>query len=313
MNVFILGELNVDLIITGSDVTPEWNREKIVESFDTVLGSSSAITACGLAGLGMNVYFVSVVGDDSYGKFCIEKLHEMGIDTTYVHMDPALKTGVTLSLSTKKDRALLTYMGAIPQLKPALLPDKLFEKASHIHFGSYFLQKGMQSHWKKLFREAKTHGISTSFDTGWDPEEVWNTDEIVQLVEYTDLFIPSEDEFNQIFATSHLEQAKQKLPTARGTIAVKCGSKGALIFDGKSNQLNVPAFDILPIDTTGAGDSFNAGLIYGFLNGKKETELLEFANACGAMATQRIGGATHVPTFEEVESFRRIHALRLND
>jgi sugar/nucleoside kinase (ribokinase family) len=310
MNVFIIGELNVDLIITGSNVTPEWNREKLVESFATVLGSSSAITACGLVGLGINVYFISVVGDDSYGEFCIEKLREMGINTTYVRIDHSLKTGVTLSLSTEKDRALLTYMGAIPKNKPEFLPDTLFEKASHIHFGSYYLQKGMQSHWKALFREAKIRGISTSFDTGWDPDELWNMEGIVQLLEYTDLFIPSEDEFNKIFTACNLEQAKKKLPGARGTVAVKCGSKGAVMIDQKSNQLNVPALNILPMDTTGAGDSFNAGLIYGFLNGKKEIELLEFANACGAIATQRIGGATNVPTVEEVEHFRKMHVSR---
>lgn len=312
VNVFVLGELNVDLIITGSDVTPEWNREKLVDTFDTVLGSSSAITAGGLSGLGVNVYFVSVVGDDLYGKICIENLKLIGIDTTYVRIDPSLKTGVTVSLTTKKDRALLTYMGAIPELKQEYLPDTLFQNASHIHFGSYFLQKGMQSNWKEVFRKAKLNGISTSFDTGWDPDELWNTNEIVELLEYTDLFIPSKDEFNRIFSIDSLDKAIRKLPTKRGTIAVKCGSKGACMIDKDSNLLKVPAFNITPKDTTGAGDSFNAGLIYGFLNGKKETELLEFANACGAIATQRIGGASTTPDVKEIENFIRHHTTHLN-
>ncbi|MED4957599.1 carbohydrate kinase family protein, partial [Paenibacillus macerans] len=67
--VVVAGELNVDIIVSGGDVMPEWNREKMVDGFEVVLGSSSAITACALASLGADVRFVSVVGDDDFGAF----------------------------------------------------------------------------------------------------------------------------------------------------------------------------------------------------------------------------------------------------
>ncbi len=90
--VFVLGELNVDLIVRGKDVTPEANKEKIVEQYEVLLGSSSAITAANLAGLGLHTSIVSIVGDDDFGRFCIRRLEELGVDTSYIIVDPARTT-----------------------------------------------------------------------------------------------------------------------------------------------------------------------------------------------------------------------------
>jgi sugar/nucleoside kinase (ribokinase family) len=303
--VFVLGELNVDLIFSGDDVTPEWNQEKLVDSFDLVLGSSSAITACCLAGLGRKVYFVGVVGDDQFGHYCIEQLEKKGVDTKYIKVDDSVKTGVTLSLSTKQNRALLTYMGAIPNLHLDHLPEDLYLLAEHIHFGSYYLQENIQQNWKEILSKAKDNKITTSFDTGWDPNNLWQTTKITELLEYTDLFIPNEEEILNIYLGSELKDIVPKLPEKRNIVVVKRGEKGAMLIEANGQILQMDAFDVDPIDTTGAGDSFNAGLIIGYLSGKKGRKLLEFANACGAIATQRIGGASDVPTEENVENFLR--------
>ncbi len=300
--VYILGELNVDLIMTGDDVTPEWNREKLVNSFDMALGSSSAITACGLAGLGLDVRMVSVVGDDEIGVFCIERLRERGVSVEHVAILQGEKTGVTLSLSTARDRALLTYMGTISKLRPNHLPERMFEEAEHIHFGSYFLQESMREHWFDLFSEAKARGVTTSFDAGWDPSERWFKDEISKLLSVTDYFVPSEDEIMNIFGGTSLYESLDAVPAHAGRIAVKCGARGAVLKAPGKERVVVPAFPVSPVDTTGAGDSFNAGFIYASLAGRDDREALRFACACGALATTRIGGASSVPTLQEVEA-----------
>jgi sugar/nucleoside kinase (ribokinase family) len=307
-NIFILGELNVDLIMTGNDVTPEWNKEKLISSFDQVLGSSSAITACCLVGLGFNVYFVGVVGDDPFGHFCIEQLQAKGVNTSFVIKDATIRTGVTLSLSTNIDRALLTYMGSIPKLNEKYIPDTLFNQADHIHFGSYYLQEEMRKDWKRIFSKAKEFGISTSFDTGWDPNGEWHSADIIELLEFTDLFIPSEKELFEIMKVHDIDLIPNSLSKSRGLVAIKRGEKGSLLIDENEVVIKKEAFPVEPIDTTGAGDSFNAGLIAGFLSGKMGQDLLQLANACGSMATQRIGGASKVPTIEEVEFFIQCHA-----
>lgn len=301
--VFILGELNVDLIVSADEITIEWNRERLVDRFDLVLGSSSAITACSLAGLGEKVYFVGVVGDDEFGHFCIRHLQEKGVNTQFVKTVPTLKTGATLSLSTQKDRALLTYMGAIPELTPNVLPEDLYTLARHIHFGSFYLQQKMQPHWKDVFSKAKEHGITTSFDTGWAPDNNWHSSVISEIIPFTDLFIPSEDELLNIFSCQSIEESISKLPKGRGLVAVKRGSKGARFILPDEKVIDKRPFNVIPLDTTGAGDSFNAGLILSYLMKLDVIDSLEFASACGALATQRIGGASQVPTFEDVKAF----------
>jgi sugar/nucleoside kinase (ribokinase family) len=300
--VYVLGELNVDLIMTGDDVAPEWNREKLVNGFDMALGSSSAITACGLAGLCLDVRMVSVVGDDDFGDFCIERLKEKGVSVEHIAKLSGEKTGVTLSLSTKRDRALLTYMGTIPMLQPEHLPERMLEEAAHLHFGSYFLQESMRPYWFELFSKAKAKGISTSFDTGWDPNERWRTEEIAALLEATDVFLPSEDEIMHIFGGTSLYETLDAVPAHAGRIAVKCGARGAVSKSPGKERIAVPAFPVTPIDTTGAGDSFNAGYIYAHLAGLDEREALRFACACGALATTRVGGASSVPSLRDVEA-----------
>lgn len=301
--VFVLGELNVDLIVTGSDVTPEWNKEKLVDSFELVLGSSSAITACGLSGLGMEVCFVSVIGDDMFGRFVLSELQRHGVDTRYVTIDPNLRTGAGLSLSTEQDRALLTFMGSIPALQPKHFPEEMLQEAHHIHFGSYYLQESMRLHWGRWFERAREAGVTTSFDTGWDPKEVWYREDIFRLLKNTSLFLPSEAELLQMTGKGTVEEALACLPDDRGTVAVKRGEKGALLSRNAGETIHSGAFPVVPVDTTGAGDSFDAGMIHAFLQGFEEKKALEWANACGAIATQRIGGASTVPNLREVNEF----------
>lgn len=301
--VYVLGELNADLIMTGEDVTPEWNREKLVDSFETALGSSSAITACGLAGLGLRVRFVSVAGDDQLGAFCMERLREQGVDTAHVAVKPGVRTGVTLSLATGKDRALMTYMGSIPLLAPEDVPDELFEQADHIHFGSYYLQDGMRDAWLDLFRKAKEKGITTSFDMGWDPRGLWHREKVLALLPFTDLFMPSEDELSAMLGCAGVEEALAALPPMNGVAAVKRGARGAVMLTPGGERLDAPAFRVQPVDPTGAGDSFNAGLIFATLSGYGRAEALRFACACGALATTRVGGASSVPGLAQVEQF----------
>ncbi|MFC4600691.1 carbohydrate kinase family protein [Cohnella hongkongensis] len=302
--VYIVGELNPDVILSGPDVKPEPNKEKLVERFELTLGSSSAITACVLARLGMVVKFVSLVGNDEYGRFCVEQLNGYGVNTDCVRMTDREKTGVTFSLSTPADRSLLTYMGTIPLVEPSLIPlGDIAREADHLHFGSFFLQEGMKPHWLELFRQAREKGVTTSFDTGYDPRERWDREMIEPLLAHTDYFMPSETEAEHIFGTSDPAELANRLPAKRGTVALKRGSKGASLLGPSGAWLDAGAFRVAPIDTTGAGDSFNAGFLYAALHGEAAEQCLRFASACGALATLRIGGVQGAPTADEVREF----------
>ena len=114
--------------------------------------------------------------------------------------------------------------------------------------------------------------------------------------------------FFQILNSNQLTDIQGKLPQKRGVVAVKRGKNGSVLIDKDGTFVSVEAFSVKPIDTTGAGDSFNAGLISGSIAGKQGEELLQFANACGALATLRVGGASSVPSLKEVHLFQNSYA-----
>jgi sugar/nucleoside kinase (ribokinase family) len=302
--VYIIGELNPDVILAGPDVKPEPNKEKLIARLETTLGSSSAITACVLARLGADVRFVSLVGDDEYGRFCIEMLRRFEVDVRHVGITDREKTGVTFSLSTPADRSLLTYMGTISMVEPGHIPlEEIAAEAGHVHFGSFYLQARMKREWAGLFHRLKEEGITTSFDVGYDPNERWDRDLIAPLLAYTDYFLPSETEIAHIFGTDDPAELAHALPAKRGLVAVKRGKDGASLLEPDGKLIHAAPFRVTPVDTTGAGDSFNAGFIYASLAGLELAERLRFACACGALATQRIGGVQGAPTLEEVRAF----------
>src|SRR5690349_6362621 len=106
--VLVIGELNVDIVLTGIESVPKLGDEILARDYELTLGSASAIFAAGMSKLGHPVTFVSQVGRDSFGHFCLDALRRAGVATDHVAWI-AEKTGVTIALSTARDRALLTY------------------------------------------------------------------------------------------------------------------------------------------------------------------------------------------------------------
>src|SRR5919204_391130 len=167
--VAVIGELNVDAIATGLRQPPRLGAEILAADFRLTLGSASAIFACGMAKLGHAVTFFSQVGTDDFGKFCLRALKEAGVSTRNVRRDDTLKTGVSVSLSTGRDRALVTYPGAISSMKYEQIRMSALKGLGHLHMTSFFLQADLRPSFGRIFGEAKRLGLTTSFDPNSDP------------------------------------------------------------------------------------------------------------------------------------------------
>src|ERR1041384_2121145 len=114
--ILVIGELNVDIVATGLRSEPEMGAEILAEDCELTLGSASAIFAAGMAKLGHDVTFISQVGRDYFGDFCIRALQQLGVSTRHVVRKANKKTGITIALSGKRDRALVTHSGAVATL-----------------------------------------------------------------------------------------------------------------------------------------------------------------------------------------------------
>lgn len=297
----VIGELNVDLIVSGLDTLPVLGQEIVAETLRTVLGSSSAICAAGLARLGATVDLMGKVGADYYGQLVTDELQRLGVGTKHIIRDDVVPTGVTISLTYPEDRAMVTYLGCIALLRLEDIDTTILTEYGHLHVGSYFLQKGLQSGLTDLFRFARRAGLTVSLDTGWDPNQQWGDGSLLALLENVDLFLPNETEACAIARVNDVKQAMRELGKRARLVAVKQGSEGAMaIHDGQI--VHSPGFRINAVDATGAGDSFDAGFIFAYIIERQPlAEALRFANACGALCATDYGGTAAQPTLRRVQ------------
>lgn len=296
--VLVVGEINVDLICQGYHAFPSPGREILVDDFEMVLGSASAICAMGLARLGTPVTFFGKVGDDPTGHFCLDAMRARGIDLDSVVVDPALKTGVTVAITSPSDRALVSFLGSIAALREADVPRALWKRADHVHVSSYYLQEALRPGVATLFRDARAAGLTTSLDPGFDPSERWEPD-LRETLAHVDVFFPNEVELRALSGTDDPEEAVRRLQKGKTVAAggrgatlviAKLGAQGALALDGDGKRVRVPAPRVAVTDTTGAGDSFNAGFLHAWLSGSPLADCLRLGVACGSLSTRGLGG-----------------------
>jgi sugar/nucleoside kinase (ribokinase family) len=304
LDILVLGELNPDIVVADQDPRPGFGQvERIVESITMVVGSSSAIFACGAARLDLSIAFVGVVGDDTFGRFMLEALADAGVDVSGCRVDADHPTGASVILTSGRDRAILTAIGTIASLEVDDVPSELMARARHLHAGSFFLQTTSRDRLPETFRAARERGQTTSFDTNWDPEERWGGG-VRGMLAAADVFFPNELEARRIAGVDDVEAAARELSRIGGEgrtdggplIAVKLGPEGALACRSEGPVVRVPAYPISPIDTTGAGDSFDAGFLRAWLDGASPEEALRYGVVCGALSTTGIGGVAAQPT-----------------
>ena len=299
-DILVAGEINPDLILTG-DVTPEFDQvEKLVDSAALTIGSSSAIFACGAAQLGLKVAFIGICGDDVFGRFMLDEMQKRDVDVNNVIVRSDGQTGLSVILNHQSDRAILTHSGLIAELQASDIPDALLSQSRHLHIASYFLQTKLQPDLSTLFRRAYSLGLTTSLDTNYDPSEQWlGFDELLSC---TDVFLPNQTEALSITKSSNVESASRQLAQKAKLVAVKLGAEGALACQNES-IVRTNSIPVDVVDAVGAGDSFDAGFIFGCLNNWTNEKSLRIACVCGALSTQQAGGTNGQPTLEEAMKY----------
>ncbi len=288
MRILVIGEINPDLILQGYSHFPVPGREVLVDDTTLTLGSASAICAAGLARLGNNVAMLGKVGRDPWGDFCIDRLRALGVDTRFVIRDPAVKTGITVSISSPSDRALVTYLGAMERFSHQDIDSTVFGGFRHVHISSFYMQRALRPHCRELFEAAHRAGLTTSLDPGYDPSEQW-AGGLGDTLSATDVFFPNKIEIEGITGVADPVVGLRKLANGRTLTVAKLGARGSVALD-VGIPLHVPAMLVDPVDTTGAGDSFDAGFLHYWVQHKPLAEAMRFAAACGALSTLGLGG-----------------------
>jgi sugar/nucleoside kinase (ribokinase family) len=288
-DVTIAGELNLDLILYGLPEQLQPERELLANRMMLTLGSSSAIVAHNLSALGSRVGFQSRIGDDSMGQVALDRLKQGRVEVSKVRVVPGeTTTGLTVILHHDHWRNILTYSGTIAELQWEDLDLDYLADSRHFHLSSYYLQKSLRPRVAELFRYLKSKGLTISLDTNDDPDDRWEGG-LQELLRHVDVFLPNEREARKAAGTDDKEEAIKKLSQMAPLVVVKLGRKGALAQRG-SERFTAPSKQVVPVDTVGAGDSFDAGFLHEYVRGSDLNECLASGNAAGALSATRPGG-----------------------
>lgn len=303
-DVITVGDVFVDLVMTGFPAWPQPGEESFAAELHREIGGGAAITACGLARLGVETEMLAMIGSDSNeSQWFIERLKKSGVSPNLICHHATEPTGTTVSISTAQDRTFFTYTGANRGLEELLKQDEIRRelcRARHIHFACPI------SH--RLFGELieilHDADCRVSIDVGWQIEwlaKCLNDKASFQAFRQIDLFLPNEREAEFMTGESEPEAMLRKFAEiGLSRVALKLGEQGSMaLWEGEI--LSCPPLSVTPVDTTGAGDCFDAGLIFGWLENQKPQDCLQLANICGALSTTRLGGIAAFPSRQNVE------------
>jgi sugar/nucleoside kinase (ribokinase family) len=312
LDLLVVGDCNPDVLVLGDDVTPAFGQqEKLVDRMSLEVGGSASITAVAAARLGLRVALVASVGADAAGRFMLDALAREGVDVSAVAVRAGMSTGMTVVLSRPGDRGMLTAPGAMDSLTASDVPASLLARTRHVHVSSYFLlARTLGPGLAGMFARARAGGAATSLDTNWDPAERWRDEHLAAVIGQADLLLPNEAEalaLSGALASSAASgaahgsgrdavvAAASALAALGPQVAVKLGPRGVLCtVKSQSQQVNLPP--VTPVDTTGAGDCCNAGLIAGLLKGLPLPQAAALGCAAGALSTGALGGTAAAPS-----------------
>lgn len=296
--VLVVGDANVDLVLTG-DVVPRFGQvEQMLEAADLVLGGSAAIVACGLARLGVPTTLVATVGDDVYGEVVRSRLQECGVRTGAVRTVRGAATGISVVLSQPGDRAILTHQGAMTCLEPDEVRAAARDTA-WVHLASPFLLPDLSAALPGVLRSLPAE-VGTSLDPNWDPTGSWTA--VATLIGMIDVLLPNQAEASALAAVLRPGRADpaRALAEIGPRVVVKKGAEGAVSVTAET-IVQVPSDPVEVVDTTGAGDSFDAGYLAALAHAvPDEAQRLRWACAAGARSTRALGGTAAQARLDEI-------------
>jgi len=298
-DVVVVGDLFIDEVLSDLNTLTKLGEEAFARKFRREIGGGAAITACGLAKLGWRVAVLGVVGRED-GLWVVRRFMDAGVETAFLENHPDEPTALTVSVSTREDRAFFSYYGANERLSSLLKEPnakKLMAAARHVHFAC---TPDRQLH-AGLLHSLRNRHCHVSLDVGG--HESWLMDaRNLEILHDANRFFPNWREGELMTGESEPHKILRAMHDKGVTaVALKLGGKGAALL-WRNKEFRCDPFPVANVDTTGAGDCFDAGFIHGLLQEASPEECLEMANICGALSTRALGGIAGFPTLSELKA-----------
>jgi sugar/nucleoside kinase (ribokinase family) len=316
-DIVALGESLIDLVAT------EPVSYLHATAFKKCFGGAPMNTIVGVSRLGENSGAITAVGDDPLGQFVVEELKRNKVDVSQVRIKRGKKTALAFVANEPGtgERSFIFYRqpwiqgAADSELTPEDIDFNYISSAKILHISGFALSHNPS-------RQAVLHAINIARESGvdisFDPtlrHDIWESEQILknlydQVLHLSDIVTFSREESEFVFKTKNIDEAAELAFTyGVRVVGLKLGSKGALLATNEGETVYLPAFKVNAIDTTGAGDGWNAGLLVGLLNEWDLTTCCKVANAVGALVVTKRGAITALPYKRELTTFMRDHGL----
>lgn len=312
-----IGEILVDFV-----ATQPISLDKVSE-FKKCFGGAPMNTLVAVSRLSSKSGAISVVGEDPFGQFLIHELEKNNVDVSHIKIKKGTRTTITFIANEPKtgERSFVFYRK--PWIKGTADSELLIEdndldyisKTKILHVSGFSLSQNTSR--KSVFRAveyAKQNGVKVSFDPTLRID-VWSSKHTLRrlynkMLKLSDIATFSKEEAEFIFKTLDPKKAaKAALRYGVEFVGIKLGSDGALLCTGSGEELYSSAFNVDVVDTTGAGDGWNAGLLVGLVKGWDLQTCLTVANAVGALVTTKHGAIRALPYINELRNFLLDHEV----
>jgi sugar/nucleoside kinase (ribokinase family) len=296
-DILVPGDYFCDVIFTGLPTFPALGTEIYTSGLHIVPGGTLN-TIIGLRRLSVNVGWISAVGNDFFSHYVMHLIETEHIDTSLVLQKEESLQRVTVSLSYPEDRAFISHVEPAPDMVDMVIDALEKVNCTHFHFPGLTIDERIPD----LIAACHARNITVSMDCQHQ-EYTLDHPLVGKILSAIDLFMPNCCESRRLTDAETSDDALIILGKIVPYVVMKSGARGAFAFrDGKiyhEPPISLPSI----VDTTGAGDVFNAGFLAAYLQKLDTTTCLQWGNYCGGMSTQGPGGTGTAPTRAQVEAW----------
>lgn len=289
-DVTVIGTIVFDIFIPNVNKIPSNGQAVNIDKFPYFTGGCGSNTSIILARCGSKVSLIGSVGNDLFGDYVISYLRQNNVDTSLISRSKKFQTSTSILLINKKgERSYFHSKGSNKEIKVKDSELEVISKSKIFHIGGANLLPSIDGKpMAKLLRFAKSKNVTTSVDLAWDTENLW-LEKLKYSLNYIDILMGNKDEILSLSKQKNISDAFEFLHTNGVKIVVcKVGAKGSIV-SKNSMKIEIPSFKIKSIDSTGAGDAFAGGFLFGLLSGKNLYECGRIGNYFGALATTEFG------------------------
>lgn len=281
------GSINIELLFEGLPRIPNEGEELYSRGFSLQMGGGVSATLLNLAGLGVPVRIQTGLGNDMFSDFARRTFASFGVEP-YNLADGT--TGIPLNISaallTPSDRTFVSYTDGLP-----MDDARIYENSR----GAKIVQMGVGS--LEAYRRLKADGAILVFDTGWD--DAMSLETYREYLELADYYTPNQKEALKITGTDQPADAARVLTQFFDKVIVKLDKDGCLILEDGQERI-IPNIPVVHRDSTGAGDAFLAGFLYGLYHDYSFAQSVLFGNITGGTCVTAVGCLTARLTEDEL-------------